>query len=134
MAEAGKDCIRAAPVIAVSDVARSTAYYSQKLGFTIVGAWGEPPRFAIVQRGAMTLMLEGAALRPPPRHRTWAAYIYVADADALFQDLRARGAEVTRAPEDTNYGCRDFDVRDPDGHLLCFGQDLFPGATGPGMY
>ena len=29
-----------------------------------------------------------------------------------------RGVAFDREIEDQEYGCRDFDVRDPDGHLI----------------
>jgi len=54
-------------------------------------------------------------------------YIYVADVETLCADFRQKGAEIVRGIEDMPYGCRDFDVRDPDGHPIAFGQDMNPG-------
>ena len=126
-------CLRGAPVLQVADVVRSQAFYRDVLGFVSHGLWGDPPAFCIVQRGEVTLMLdrsrgEGAL----PLNQYWAAYVYVDDVDALHAEFAAAGVEIARAPEDTFYGCRDFDVRDPDGHLIAFGQDLEP-APAPGL-
>jgi uncharacterized glyoxalase superfamily protein PhnB len=52
---------------------------------------------------------------------TQAPYIVVDDPDALYARAIAAGAEGLRPPEDTDYGSRDFSVRDPEGHLWHFG-------------
>src|SRR5271154_3849590 len=36
--------------------------------------------------------------------------------DALYERAKAAGAEIIRAPYDTDYGSRDFAVRDPEGN------------------
>jgi uncharacterized glyoxalase superfamily protein PhnB len=51
-----------------------------------------------------------------------ACYIHVEDADAVYAELKARGAGFVDAPEDRDYGSRDFRVRDNDGNLLIFGR------------
>jgi uncharacterized glyoxalase superfamily protein PhnB len=53
---------------------------------------------------------------------TQGIYIYLTDVDALYQRALAAGAEVTRPIEDTDYGAREFGVRDPEGHLWDFGN------------
>jgi catechol 2,3-dioxygenase-like lactoylglutathione lyase family enzyme len=116
--------IRSMPVLQVADVAASEAYYTGTLGFTSHGAWGEPPGFGIVQRGDVTIALDRARDGSVPLNQYWAAYVYVADVDALREELESKGAENARELEDTEYGCRDFDIRDPDGHLIAFGQVL----------
>jgi hypothetical protein len=39
---------------------------------------------------------------------------------------------MTETRCDNPYGCDDFDVIDPDGHRIAFGQDMEPGAR-PGL-
>ena len=125
---------RSMPVLQVQDLAKSLAFYCDTLGFVSHGAWGEPPVFAIVQRGLVTLALDRSRDdSPAPRQQYWHAYIYVSDADALLSELKAQGVAIERDIETTEYGCRDFDVRDPDGHIICFGQVIQPGARGPGL-
>jgi uncharacterized glyoxalase superfamily protein PhnB len=48
-------------------------------------------------------------------------YVSVKDPDALFERAVAAGAEVLRPLEDTDYGSRDFSVRDPEGNIWSFG-------------
>ena len=126
--------IRCMPVLQVADVGRSETFYREKLGFVSHGAWGDGPDFAIVQRGRVTIALDRSrAGGPAPTNQYWAAYIYVEDADDLCEEFRGKGVEIVRGPEDMVYGLRDFDVRDPDGHLLAFGHDLEPGMLEPGL-
>ena len=125
---------RSAAVLQVSDVLRSRDFYLQKLGFESSGLWGEPPCFCIVGRDAVTIFLDQSR-EPgdPPVNQYWAAYIYVEYVDALCEEYRSNGIEIVRGPADTDYGCREIDVRDPDGHVIGFGQDLTPSPAGPGL-
>ena len=125
--------IRAMPVLQVADVGRSERFYCDKLGFVSHGSWGEGPEFCIVQSGRVTLALDRARDGSVPLNQYWAAYVYVEDADALCAEARAQGVAIVRGPEDAPYGLRDFDIRDPDGHIIAFGHDLSPGAAGPGL-
>jgi catechol 2,3-dioxygenase-like lactoylglutathione lyase family enzyme len=127
--------IRSMPILQVADVNRSIAFYTEKLGFTSHGTWGAGPDFCIVQRGQVTFALDrtrtpGATV---PLNQYWAAYVYVEDADALHAEFAARGVDIARELCDAEYGLRDFDVRDPDGHLIAFGHMLSPMPPGPGL-
>lgn len=125
--------VRSMPVLCVADVIASEAFYVEKLGFVSSGTWGDPPGFCIVRRGAVTIALDRMDARPMPTNQYWAAYVYVSDADALAVELRAKGLEIVRGPEDMPYGLRDFDIRDPDGHLLAFGHDIGDGGGAHGL-
>jgi catechol 2,3-dioxygenase-like lactoylglutathione lyase family enzyme len=52
------------------------------------------------------------------------AYFWVDDVEALHEELRGRGADLLHGPVDQPYGLRDIGVRDPDGYILAFGQQL----------
>lgn len=125
---------RSASTLQVRDVIASSKFYTEKLGFTSSQMWGEPPCFCIVGRDAVTLFLdqtrEDISL---PVNQYWAAYIYIDDAEAYLAELRKKGVEPIRELEDTDYGCREFDIRDPDGHIIGFGQDLILSDNGPGL-
>jgi uncharacterized glyoxalase superfamily protein PhnB len=43
------------------------------------------------------------------------------DPDRLFERAVAAGAEVTQPLHDTDYGSREFAVRDPEGNRWSFG-------------
>ena len=128
------DFIRAMPVLQVRDVIRSETFYCDRLGFRSHGSWGDGPDFCIVQRGRVTIALDrSGGDSPVPLNQYWAAYVYVADADTLCAEFRSKGVEIIRDPDDAPYGLRDFDVRDPDGHVLAFGHDLDPEVDDPGV-
>ncbi|BCJ41615.1 similarity with Glyoxalase/Bleomycin resistance protein [Actinoplanes ianthinogenes] len=52
---------------------------------------------------------------------TFGAYVVTDEPDKLFERARAAGATIVREPADTDYGSRDFAVRDPEGNLWSFG-------------
>ena len=52
---------------------------------------------------------------------TQGVYVYVEDVDAHHARAKAAGAEIVRELQDTDYGSREYSVRDPEGHLWSFG-------------
>jgi uncharacterized glyoxalase superfamily protein PhnB len=50
-----------------------------------------------------------------------AVYVVCDDPDALYERAVAAGAEVLIGLTDTDYGSRDFSVRDPEGNIWSFG-------------
>jgi uncharacterized glyoxalase superfamily protein PhnB len=66
--------------------------------------------------GLISLGARGAA--------TQALYVYVPDVDAHFERARLAGAAVTAPPQETDFGSREYHVRDPEGHLWTFGTYL----------
>jgi len=51
----------------------------------------------------------------------------------LAAEFEASEVTLHRGLEEQPYGCRDFDVRDPDGHIIAFGEDMAPSTAGPGL-
>jgi uncharacterized glyoxalase superfamily protein PhnB len=60
------------------------------------------------------------------RAGTW-VYVGVSDADALHDELRARGAVVRHPPTNYPWGARELQVADPDGHVLRLGAEARAG-------
>lgn len=52
---------------------------------------------------------------------TGSLYVHTADPDAAHARAVAEGAQLVRPLENTDYGSRDFSVRDPEGHVWSFG-------------
>lgn len=48
-------------------------------------------------------------------------YVYVDDVDMHYERAKAAGAEIVRELQDTEYGSREYSVRDPEGFLWSFG-------------
>jgi catechol 2,3-dioxygenase-like lactoylglutathione lyase family enzyme len=111
----------------MTDWDRSRKFYIDGLGFTI--DWEhrfEPhlPVFAQLTRNGLSLFLSG--------HRGdcqvgGAAYFFVPDVDAWYQDFTIRGVRPEAPPQVTDYHVREMTVIDPDGNRLRFGTRLIAG-------
>jgi uncharacterized glyoxalase superfamily protein PhnB len=64
---------------------------------------------------------DDAGDRWPIKPGTFGAYVVVDDPDALFDRVKAGGAEITDELHETDYGSRDFAIRDPEGNRWSFG-------------
>ena|SRR5688572_25408449 len=120
---------RMAPYFPVADVAATTAHYETVLGFKREYVGGDPnaPQFAIVSRDGLPIMLrlvdDPKKITPNERQGgTWDAFFWVSDVQSLYEELRAKGADVVYAPMQTEYGMREFAARDREGHVLGFGE------------
>lgn len=115
-----------APILPSRDLAATSAFY-QRLGFDETGLW--PGEYLIARRGEVWLHFFSS-----PQLDPWSSiagcYVYVADADALYAeyetlDLPPKGIpRLHGAPEDTDYGLREFALVDLDGNLLRIGSPL----------
>lgn len=117
-----------APVFFTMNIPRTLAYYKDKLGFECLGAWQDPPVYAIVARDQHALHFR-CAEPPKPNPDKYAdelldAYFQVEDADTLYAECVANGVEFTREPDDMPWHSREFVVKDCDGRLLAFGSNL----------
>ena len=118
-----------APVLLVSDLPASVAYWRDKAGFA-ARTYGEPPEFAILRRDNAFLMLSQA----PADHeivphwrikdKLWNAYFWVDDAAKMFDELARAGAIIDYDLCEQPYGVLEFGIQDLDGHDIAFGQDL----------
>ena len=114
------------PFFIVEDLARSKAFYSDKLGFRATYAQDD---FAVLRRDSAQVMIKMIGPGTPPlpnsvRHpwAKWDAYVQVSDPDALWAELAAAGVSQESAVSDTSDGQRGCEVRDPDGYVLFFGR------------
>ncbi len=119
---------RSTPILKSADYDRSKAFYTEKLGYTVVEEGGEPPQFGIFDRDTSVLFVNAWQGGPTPVPGAWDAYIHVADVAAVQDELAAAGVEITRPLEVTVYGMREFEIQDPDGNVLCFGEDAEKSA------
>ena len=142
----GRALFAIAPFLLVKDLQQSIAFYTEVLGFAVGEPWGDPPYFAMAERDGLTIMLH--QVQPPLRVRpnggsrarsasgqetsrgtsggggdTWDLYLWCRDANTLFVDFTARGAEVVYEPViQPDYTMKEFAIRDVDGYVLAFGQ------------
>jgi catechol 2,3-dioxygenase-like lactoylglutathione lyase family enzyme len=115
------------PMLSVSDLGRTIAFYCERLGFRTVNVFGEPdPAWCMLERDGVKLMFN----QPPaqemaelsPRGKDFQIYyFYPDDVVALQQDWHDAGLPVSDLRV-TIYGMKEFELRDPDGYWLWFGQ------------
>jgi uncharacterized glyoxalase superfamily protein PhnB len=117
-----------APTFFSADIPRTLAYYQNKLGFACMGAWQDPPVYAIVARDQHAIHFRCA--EPPTANpdkyaeELLDAYLHIENADALYAEYAAKGVEFTRGLGNMPWRSREFVVKDCDGRLLAFGSDL----------
>ena len=117
-----------APVLLVRDVVAAANHYRDALGFAYDRFWGEPPDFVILRRDNLCVMLNlaprGTAIVPHWKVNPgiWNVYFWVDDVDALFAELKGRGAKIDSGLDDKPYQVREFGVQDLDGYDIAFGQ------------
>lgn len=115
--------MQSTPVLKCSDYIKSRVFYVGRLGFQVVEEGGDPPRFGILQREGASLFLDAWHGGPSPDEKVWDAYIHVRDIEALEAEFTAAGVVFSKALNTTGYGMREFEVSDPDGNVICFGED-----------
>ncbi|MDR1350693.1 MAG: VOC family protein [Zoogloeaceae bacterium] len=137
----------------VDDIHATFAFYRDSLGFEHVMSMpahskraedilfeydaGKPIIYALVRHGDIELMFQerkslaedvpvfaNAAIMGG----TLTFYFEVDDVDALAARLKPV-CEVVRDMHDTFYGMREIYIRDLNGYVLCFGQDMTKSAS-----
>jgi uncharacterized glyoxalase superfamily protein PhnB len=110
-------------VLAVRDLALSTNYYVEVLGFTKdpIDAAG----WSFLRRDSVRVMLGECSDATPAGElgdHSYFAYWNVDAVDDLYREFASKGALVTSPPEDKPWGLREFGLRTPDGHRITCGQ------------
>jgi catechol 2,3-dioxygenase-like lactoylglutathione lyase family enzyme len=118
-------------ILVVTDPARSRDFWVAVLGAEMYREYGGTSvvlRFAgtwllLVSGGAPTADKPGVVFTPPPDvdRVSHAITLRVADCQAAYEALQARGASFLTPPYDWGSEIRCF-VRDPDGHLVEISQ------------
>lgn len=111
------------PFMRVTDTDAAVAFFVDTLGFKVSIRAGE---YALVYRDDVAFRIIEDAPLPPRGNGRYTSYIDVADADALFAELKSKldllpaGHVVPLC--DQPYGQREFAVIAPDGDLIGFGS------------
>jgi len=128
-----------------SNMAKSVAFYRDKLGFTMKESWPseDAPQWCNLMLDGQSIML-GAAMDPAKvgemcqgdaaAEKHWRkasqefidnkpgvgmqVYVMVPDIDAYHAEIKERGVAVEAEPKTQFYGIREVPVDDPDGYRL----------------
>ena len=107
-----------APTFPVNDVSAALAHYTQVFGFN--EGFVNLPVFAMVERNGLRIGLQQASVERPAG--TGSCYLWAQDVGAIFEELRANGAEIKDALKyQGEYELRDFVVHDLDGNHIGVG-------------
>lgn len=112
----------AATVLPVQDVQQSIQFYTEKLSFELTFSWGTPITYAVLKKGGVSVHLSERADGQRPSAAHCAMYIFVYDLEQIYQHCRENGVPVKNAPAERDYHMSDFDIEDPDGHIITFGK------------
>jgi uncharacterized glyoxalase superfamily protein PhnB len=121
------------PVLRYRDPRRAIAFLRDALGFEPTAVHppeGEDVAHAELAFAGQHLMLGGEPAAGD-EHRLQgplAPYLAVDDVDGHFERARDAGADVVYPPRDTDYGSREYAVRDPEGRVWSVG-DYRPSAA-----
>ena len=118
--------VRANLVLPVSDMNEAREWYERALSFDIVYLHTCPPEdtvgnYAILKRDGAEVHL---ILDEPPRDHPWTTagtgylFLVVRGMEDVFEQVRARGVEVTRGLVRESWGARAFQLTDPSGNLI----------------
>ena len=118
-------------VLIVEELDRALRFYTEVLGLRLGHRSGEyaqldtgATRLALYTRSAMSEILAKPLEQPSSSAPGFEIGFKVADVDAAFSELVARGATPVVPPTDRFWSQRTAYVRDPDGHLIELARDL----------
>jgi len=128
------------PILRYNDPRAAISWLCRTFGFAelfSVPEAGNVVRHAQLRLGTNVVMLgsvrsdDGIASPEALGATTQALYVCVDDVDGHFQRASSAGADILGPPQDTDFGSRDYRVRDLEGHLWTFGT-YRPDPGGPG--
>ncbi|MEA2244197.1 MAG: hypothetical protein QOD24_3753 [Solirubrobacteraceae bacterium] len=118
-----------APYLLYEDVAGALDFLTRAFGFEETLRYTGPEGYVNhaemrIADGVILMGDPGAGYRNPAHlgGRTQMVCVNVEDVDAVFEQARAAGAEITEEPADQAYGERRFMARDPEGHAWSISQ------------
>ena len=117
------------PMLMCDDTQQSIAFYTEMLGFSVTGRMDDVGKsgWASLNQGATQIMLASphggsTPVKVEGRYPQMVLYFYPDDVEALHADLQSKGCLVSDLVV-RFYGMKEFELLDPSGHVLVFGQD-----------
>jgi uncharacterized glyoxalase superfamily protein PhnB len=121
---------RIVPLLQVSNMEDTLAYYHEVLGFSVEALWPEdgPPKWAQVSRAGVSLAFTidlgtSTASFIAEKGNGVVFYVILAEVAALYEELSARGAIIVQDLA-TLSARQQFSVADVNGYVLAFTQGL----------
>jgi catechol 2,3-dioxygenase-like lactoylglutathione lyase family enzyme len=123
------DVARVGTILAVWDVDRSVAFYTERLGFSVDALYDDPPYATLTREGVRLSLAEqghpapdrpGITMVVPedPSRLPVVLVMEVDHAQAVHDQLIAEGTTLLAEPYAPPWGGLRFFVVDPDGYLV----------------
>jgi uncharacterized glyoxalase superfamily protein PhnB len=114
------------PILIYPDVREAVDWLSEAFGFTERVRIGEDHRSQLSFGDGAVIIGDVRGDRRAPRagEATHSVMVRVEDAHSHCERARARGARILMEPRDFEYGERQYEAEDPDGHRWTFSQTL----------
>jgi uncharacterized glyoxalase superfamily protein PhnB len=123
-----------APMLKTKDLPATIDFYTETLGFSIANEMDDDngnPTWCCLESGGATLMFYSADsldAPPGPPAMTGVLYFNPADVRAAWEDLKDV-AVVEWELQEMSYGMLEFAIRDCNGYILSFGQEIEQGIS-----
>lgn len=120
--------LASAPQWVVQNVVETAEFYRDKLGFSIVDYFAEPPVYAMVERDGLQIHFGKAdndqvqKSNLPLRKVGFDMYFWVKDIEALFNEYKASEVEISEGLTKRIYGNLEFSIIDCNGFKIVFGE------------
>jgi len=117
------------PMLAVTNIDDTIRFYRDLLGFACVN---QMDGWAALSRDNVELMVSLPNAHEPFEKPTLTGSIYfnTSDVDALWEQIKDK-VSVVYPIENFFYGMREFAIRDNNGYILQFGQEISDPAQVP---
>ncbi|AXY73294.1 hypothetical protein D3H65_04560 [Paraflavitalea soli] len=116
-AEAGQGQLRKImPTFPLTNVPAGVAYYRDVLGFSVNYQQHD---LGVMDRDSIRIIL---TVRTAQTTGIGSCCVYIYNADALYEELLAKGANLPSPPVSQPWGLREFTAIDPEGNVICFAQ------------
>lgn len=116
------------PQLVVPDVVKAAEFYRDKLGFTLIDYFLDPPVYAMLRRDEVEIhfgkgdrdeIKTNESLRRGLGHDL---YIIVSDIEGVFRELADAGIEIVEGPIKRVYGSIEIVAKDCHGFTIVFGD------------
>ncbi|MEM7572617.1 MAG: VOC family protein [Bacteroidota bacterium] len=122
MTTTNKSFSHAATILPVRNMDTALHFYCSKLGFDLSFGWNSPIDYAVLKRDGVSIHLSLRQEKTRAFQQHTNIYIFVYEVHQLHQEFERNGVTTLSEPQLHEYGMLDFELSDPDGHILSFGR------------
>ncbi len=108
-----------------TDIVASISFYTTKLGFTLEFRYQD--FYAGIRAGDKVFHLKLVDEKDPSiefvdKNENFHLYLQTDDVSAMAEALKSRGMRLVKDVHETDWGTREFVIKDDQGHTLYFGE------------